>query len=1063
MFKKIAKGITALFLISIIFLIVLVFYFFKNLDKFINNFIKEHLKKPLIYKKISINLKEISLYNFEIPTILKGDSLKIKFSISEILKSHSIYKIIAYNITFNVDSFEKNLKKDSSKTSSRSSFEKFEIKNIEFIKANLIVNNLDVKIEKINSNIISDGNSILIKLKTYNLSENKSIHQKLDSLFSQIKIYQDSIYTTSKLFSDSLKSNQIDIKIFPTKQLVYLNSKFIKFRTFNFYNISAEIETESLNISAIGDSLIFENNKIHNFDISLKLKNDTIFINEGKFNFLKGNILLSGFVFDTSFNINAKITNLKPDTIIQIDGNFKIYGNFNSNLNIAFNNTEVIYDTLKFRNLSGIIYSNDYKNFQISKIFIEDRNIVGEISGNYHLDKQIGDLKLNFSFINLIGFNNFIKGHANFIGNVKIQKNHFEVTGNGNLNKLFYENYHFENGNYNISIFDSVLNFQTKLFKLKLNDSLILDSSYIIFKKNNNNGNFSINLFSQYGKLEILGNLMLKDTIKSAFNLVFLNGDTLIKFDEGLFESYKNYNYLKVKNDNIILEMLLDSSNIDLTFISSNFNYNKLLKIFKIDSISFNGYFALRVSGDISNPKLFLNLDLSDIQLKTFLFNQINASVYYYDKQINIDYFKFVNKNGVIEGNLNLSSILKLNPFSITIDEGQINGEISFSGFPVDIIEPFLFPNVVIDEGYIQGEAKISGSLISPMFSGSAKIYSKNIAFTPLEIEFKNLDGNLIFYKNTIKINQFILTNSRSGILTINGFIVFSNKFKDINFDLAINMNKFYLSLDDWTEFFISGSLKLTGKFPGLSIDGNLNIDEGYVNYPVGYKAKNQTEAPNPLRYHITINANKRIFFSNELVDAELSANLILQKTSDVGQYLEGSFNIIKGSVYLYTLNRNFKIIEGKINVVRNEINLDIIGEAEIYDDTITAHVMGTLENPYFELFSKKGRSQFEILNLVLSGGFSEKGINLAQQVLTRSIRKKLNFDELTFTPIGNSALITLGSYITEKLYLKLSTDVQNPDAYNLRIQYFLKPNLSIFGERKENNYTIGIGYRLKF
>ncbi|MEO0224053.1 MAG: hypothetical protein ABIL76_03040 [candidate division WOR-3 bacterium] len=289
------------------------------------------MKKPLIYKKISINLKEISLYNFEIPTILKGDSLKIKFSISEILKSHSIYKIIAYNITFNVDSFEKNLKKDSSKTSSRSSFEKFEIKNIEFIKANLIVNNLDVKIEKINSNIISDGNSILIKLKTYNLSENKSIHQKLDSLFSQIKIYQDSIYTTSKLFSDSLKSNQIDIKIFPTKQLVYLNSKFIKFRTFNFYNISAEIETESLNISAIGDSLIFENNKIHNFDISLKLKNDTIFINEGKFNFLKGNILLSGFVFDTSFNINAKITNLKPDTIIQIDGNFKIYGNFNSN------------------------------------------------------------------------------------------------------------------------------------------------------------------------------------------------------------------------------------------------------------------------------------------------------------------------------------------------------------------------------------------------------------------------------------------------------------------------------------------------------------------------------------------------------------------------------------------------------------------------------------------------------------------------------------------------------------------------------------------------------------
>lgn len=1063
MFKKIAKGIIALLSISLIILIILFFYFFENLDKFINNFIKEHLKKPLIYKKISISFKEISLYNFEIPTILKGDSLKIKFSIFEILKTYSIYKIIAYNITFNVDSFEKNLKKDSSESSSKSPFEKFEIRNIEFIKANLIVNNLDIKIQKIHSNITSNRSFILIKLKAYNLIENKSINQKLDSLFSQIKIYTDSIYTTSKLFSDSLKSDQLNIKIFPTRQLVYLNSKFIKFRIFNFYNVFAKIETESLNINTIGDSLTFENNKISNFDISLKLKNDTIFINEGRFNFLKGDIILSGFVFDTSFNISAKITNLELDTIIEIDGNFGIYGNFNSNLNITFSNTKVIYDTFKFKNLSGVIYSNDYKNFKISKIFIDDKNIVGEISGNYHLDKKSGNLKLNFNFINLTGFNNFAKGYANFIGNLKIENNHFEIIGDGNLNKLSYENYYFENGNYNISIFDSVLNFQTKLFKLKLNDSLILDSSLIIFKKNNNNGNFSINLFSQYGKLEILGNLMLKDTIKSSFNLVFLNSDTIIKFDEGLFESYKNYNYLKTKNDNIILEMLLDSSNIDLTFISSNVDYKKLLKAFKIDSVSLNGYFALRVSGDILNPKIFLNLDLNDIQYKKFLFNEINASIYYYDKQINIDYFKVVNKNGLIEGNLNLSSILKLNPFSITIDEGKINGEILFNGFPVDIIEPFLFPNVVIDEGYIQGKAKISGSLNSPMFSGSAKVYSKNLAFTPFEIEFKNLDGTITFYKNTIKISQFILTNSKSGILTINGFIVFSNKFKDINFDLAIEMNKFYLSIDDWTEFFISGYLKLSGKFPSLIIDGNLNIGEGYVNYPVGYKTKNQTESPNPLRYHITINANRRVFFSNELVDAELSANLILQKTSDIGQYFEGSFNIIKGNVYLYTLNKNFKIIEGKINVIRNEINLDIIGQAEIYDDTITAHIMGTLENPYFELFSKKGRSQFEILNLVLSGGFSEKGINLAQQVLTRNIRKKLNFDELTFTPIGNNALITLGSYITEKLYLKLSTDVQNPDAYNLRVQYFLKPTLSIFGERKENTYTIGIGYRLKF
>jgi hypothetical protein len=1062
-FKKIAKGLIALLLLLLIIIGISIFYFFQNLDKFLSNLIEKKLGKPLTYKTLSISLKEISISNFEIPTILKVDSLKIKFSISELLKRKTIYKISAYNVVFNVDSFENNLKRDTAGLSSKSSFEKFEIRNIEFNEIHLIVNNLNINAQKIYSSIKSDGKAILIKLNAYNLSENKTIHQNLDSLNSQIKIYSDSIFTISDLYADSLRAEKLNFEFFPNEKVVILNSKFIKFKTFNFYNIISKIEIESLKLFSVGDSLTFESNRIYNFNVSLKFKNDTIFINEGKFNFLNGKILLSGFVFDTSFNINAKISKLKPDKVIEITGNFNIYGNFNSNLNITFSNTKVIYDTFNFENLSGTIYSKNYKNFEISKLIINDKNVVGEIVGSYNLEKQKGNLNLNLSYVNLGKFNNFIKGSCNFLGNLKIEKNHFEIFGDGNFSKLSYENYHLESGIYKIHLIDSFINFQTKLLSLKTNDSLILDSSYIFFKKYQDEGDFSIIAFSKYGKLNVFGNIILKDTIKSNFNFVFLNGDTIIKFEDGLFESYKNYNYLKARNENIIFELVLDSQNVDLTFISSNFNYEKLLKVFKIDSVRFDGYVALRIKGDLSNPKLFLNLDLNNAQFKKFLFNELYSSIYYYDKQINVDYFKISDKSGTFEGNLVLSSVLKLNPFSITLEEGNIGGEVSFNGFPVDIIEPFLFPNVVIDEGYIEGKAKISGSLISPSLSGNAKIHSKNLAFTPFEIEFKSLDGSLNFYKNTIKVNDFILNNSKSGILKINGFIVFSNKFKDINFDLTMEMSKFYFSLDDWTEFFISGFLKLSGKFPSLSIEGNLNIDQGYVNYPVGYKAKSQPEAPNPLRYYITITADRRIFFSNELVDAELSANLILQKTSDVGQYFEGSFNIIKGNVYLYTLNKNFKIIEGKINVVRNEINLDIIGEAEIYDDTITAHVMGTLENPYFELFSKKGRSQFEILNLVLSGGFSERGINLAQQVLTRNIRKKFNFDELTFIPIGNNALITLGSYITEKLYLKLSTDIQNPDAYNLRVQYFLKPNLSAFGERKENTYTIGIGYRLKF
>jgi anionic cell wall polymer biosynthesis LytR-Cps2A-Psr (LCP) family protein len=100
-FKKIAKGLIALLSLLLIIIGISIFYFFQNLDKFLSNLIEKKIRKNHLHiKTLSISLKEISISNFEIPTILKGDSLKIKFSISELLRRKTIYKISAYNVVF---------------------------------------------------------------------------------------------------------------------------------------------------------------------------------------------------------------------------------------------------------------------------------------------------------------------------------------------------------------------------------------------------------------------------------------------------------------------------------------------------------------------------------------------------------------------------------------------------------------------------------------------------------------------------------------------------------------------------------------------------------------------------------------------------------------------------------------------------------------------------------------------------------------------------------------------------------------------------------------------------
>ncbi|MCS7245401.1 MAG: translocation/assembly module TamB domain-containing protein [candidate division WOR-3 bacterium] len=1062
MVKKIAKGIIALLTITLVVISAIIVYFLSNIDIFIKSFIERSFTKPLIYKKLEIKFNEIKLHKFYMPNVLSGDSLKILLSPLDVINHRSIYRILGYNIYFNVDSFNNSIRRTEVNTPKSKKFQTFSIRNINFYNVNIKVGNVNVVSNEVFANVISYGEYIKIETKIVNASENQTIRQKIDSIFSKIKVFSDSILISSSIYSDSIFSKNLGLSIFPEERYLTLNSSYARFKTIGLKNFSARIEIESLKIFANCESLAFNTNSIKHLITEIRIKSDTLLINYASFRLLDGDISVYGMVIDTSYNLKTKVKNLKFEKS-KISGNFYLSGYFSGNLYANFDSVELIYDTLRFSNINGSIYSKELKNFDILGVSLNNNDAKIKLNGKYNIERQEGKINLSVDYIAIEKLNNFISGSASFYGEINLKKKSLEILGIGNLYSLKYENYKLDSGNYSVYFRDSLLKFSLNLLNGKVNDSLILDSAKVDYEQIKNKAIFSVLAFLDYGNIISNGDLILKDTIKSNFSLTFLNTDTIFKSDNVILENYKNYYYLKLKNDNIILEATLDSNNIDFYLLSSNYDFSKILSIFKIDSISFGGDIVLRITNKIDDPKAYLYLDLNNVKMKQFFLEKLNSTIYYYDRNINVDNINLVSKNGIFEGHIVLSSLIKLKPFSITLEEGIVNGNLKFTAFPLDIIEPILFPNFVVEDGYIQGNVNISGSVASPTLSGGAIVYSKDVAFVPIEIEFRKSEGKISFYKNTIRIDNFTLEGFRIGRAIVNGYILISNRFKDINVDLSIDFTKIYLSLDDYTEFYASGMIRILGKIPNIYVEGNINIDEGYISYPIGYKARNSTPSPNPIRYYINIRADRRIFFSNELVDAELSANLILQKNSDFDQYFEGSFEIIKGKFYLYSLNSDFNITDGKINVIRNNINFNIKGEATLYDDTIIAQVTGTLENPIFELSSVKGKSQLELLNMVLSGSISERGINLAQQIFTRNIRKRFRIDELTFGTIGNGALLTLGSYITENIYLKLSTDIQNPANSDLKVQYFIRRNLSLFGKRDNNSYTVGIGYRLRF
>lgn len=394
--------------------------------------------------------------------------------------------------------------------------------------------------------------------------------------------------------------------------------------------------------------------------------------------------------------------------------------------------------------------------------------------------------------------------------------------------------------------------------------------------------------------------------------------------------------------------------------------------------------------------------------------------------------------------------------------------------FPTDPFLPFLLP----DSSRVSFELAVSGKVDSPNVLGYLYWTARSI----------DLNGNLVKRPKVYAVaegNRIVLPPLRDsnsarlgkGRVRFNGSIRTNLKIDSLRVDLE----HAEVQADPDITAILSGHLNVTGDLrKEVMVVGDLTAEEVEFFKPLTEMASGGTQASASkpiLLYDIHIYAPRRIFLNSTLssqalsgilleIDAELSADINAQKLTPTLSSVSGNLSFLRGNVYI--VDKVFRIDRGEILLYGTSGTVSILSSATFprmsaggSSDSVKVFVSieGEIDRPTVRIWSQPYMATGDILALIV-------GESNLLGFLSRGLRWELNLTELSIKQTPTSYQLLFGTYITRRIYLK-STLSTTGDYNSIRTLYFVNPNLSIYGERVQDQsgtrYGVGINFRIRF
>tara|TARA_Y100000590_G_scaffold279268_1_gene313566 strand:+ start:283 stop:3279 length:2997 start_codon:yes stop_codon:yes gene_type:complete len=776
------------------------------------------------------------------------------------------------------------------------------------IEENFIkLSNIDINLNLIkfirNQNSVEKIQIITDQNKITNVSEflNSYKFNKVRSLiYSQInkgnikaivKIYFDKENEDNFSYEIKGKVKNANINLSESDKLNKINFNFnIKDKVYNFDDIEFQyqnINYQSKKISINDSGKIFDvkgkiNNKkglinpnllskLFNFNLDFLDKKKILIASENKFAFkIKHNLSIKDFEFKSNLKFDEIFTNKKYQDLIYLKNGVIETKYLNRNLTVDVKSEFNFFDD---KDIKKIKKTSNKNNLELKIVKKNKENF--QINGNLKNDQ----IYINPNFLSELLKTRFdilssdkviIESNNNFNFEIDKNKKIIDLSINSilnfdrlNFNEKFQNLIYLKNGKIETFIKDK--NFEVKI-----------DSNYsFVNNKNNNKEN------DQKIKFAIKNNKNNSFDVETLFKTekIRLNSKELIKYLKLNFKLIEDQD-VTLDSDNRINFTVDKKQNISDLKIKSFLQFDKLAVDYKSNSLKkfikdYND--QIYITGDN------IEIDYSNDEIK------INGSgKYSFNEKFENYKIKFINKKNKYE----FDTFFGLKNILIKIDEINYLKEKSKSAH-VNLVGSYNINNKNLylkESNFIEGANKLSFTNLNLELENELKI--KNI--DNLEFNYLNYDNKL----NNIKLikyndNFFELTGTNyDGRSLVNSIIKgntnnkFLKIFKNLNSDIILNIEKFYLGDESYLE----------------QIVGKLNIKKNKLQ---AGKIEAYLDKKNKFRYNLKTTDER-----------EKITNL----------YIENPEPFIKN----YKFIKGFK--EGKLEFDSTEINNVSKSKLKIYD-----------------------------------------------------------------------------------------------------------------------------------
>ncbi|WGL17500.1 translocation/assembly module TamB [Microbulbifer bruguierae] len=403
-------------------------------------------------------------------------------------------------------------------------------------------------------------------------------------------------------------------------------------------------------------------------------------------------------------------------------------------------------------------------------------------------------------------------------------------------------------------------------------------------------------------------------------------------------------------------------------------------------------------------------------------------------------------------------------------------------------LSAFFDPEIHTMRGELDFNLVAKGTSAAPNARGKVNLRDGYYEHRPSNTRLRNVVFVADLTPDIWRIEEASARDSERGRVDLTGAVTFnpSQPSQPPALDFTLSARKAHLLNMPGAKGAFSGDLHLTGNTEDALFAGTLNlrplavqvehfigssvpeIDVIEVEVDGGEQARGPSILEN-VRLNLQVVLDQQSYVRGLGLDSELKGEIGISGTA-ANPSASGTVTIVRGKFDL--LGKKFELQEGQVQFQNNVAAIYIKGVHTYTEGEITAEISGTTDNPKIEFSSSPAAAQDEIFAQLLFGK-SLTDISPLQAVRLVSVVRTLQTGSTGFDPLastrdlvgldtldfeseatddGDQYSLSLGKYITSRIYLELqrSTDPLNP--WQAEMQIELRKNLRLDIKSSDSN-----------